>query len=224
VIANSKFASCAISKTELLTRALQPAALDADFGEVLLSPSLNPYRLSGTYLDFFAPGILAQSVLFAAIFYMELAIIWERDPRDHPQVSCQPPRRDRLLCLSKALSAGVRGLSHSHHHLSPFFLVARECTFSWNPLSLLGIASFRLPGMGSFLDILTPSSHCIVKTRENVFMALGQVHDDAPLLCEQCNLSDSDHAAVVEGNCTGSSLTYEVDALRGLMLVGGTCV
>ena len=31
-----------------------------------------------TYLDFMTPGVLAQSVLFTAIFY-GIAVIWDRD-------------------------------------------------------------------------------------------------------------------------------------------------
>jgi len=52
---------------ELLSRAVQPALWLLLFGQVMaqvrgLSAGIN-------YLDFLAPGILAQSVLFVAIFY-----------------------------------------------------------------------------------------------------------------------------------------------------------
>ena len=63
--------------TELLSRAIQPALWLILFGQVMARVrglSSGPNR----YLDFLAPGILAQSVLFVAIFY-GISSIWERD-------------------------------------------------------------------------------------------------------------------------------------------------
>ena len=62
---------------ELLSRAIQPVLWLVLFGGVMaqvrgLSSGTTPY------LDFLAPGILAQSVLFVAIFY-GISAIWERD-------------------------------------------------------------------------------------------------------------------------------------------------
>ena len=54
--------------TELVTRAVQPALWLLIFGEVFTR--LRAIPTGGVpYLDFMAPGILAQSVLFVAIFY-----------------------------------------------------------------------------------------------------------------------------------------------------------
>src|SRR4051794_18285822 len=54
--------------TELLTRAVQPLLWFLVFGQVFTRTRAIPTgQLS--YLEFMAPGILAQSVLFAAIFY-----------------------------------------------------------------------------------------------------------------------------------------------------------
>jgi len=54
--------------TELITRALQPALWMVIFGEVF-SHSGAMHTGNIPYLDFIAPGILAQSVLFVAIFF-----------------------------------------------------------------------------------------------------------------------------------------------------------
>ena len=62
---------------ELVTRAVQPLLWLLLFGEVMS-------RVRGVatgalpYLDFLSAGILAQSVLFVAIFY-GISAIWERD-------------------------------------------------------------------------------------------------------------------------------------------------
>ncbi len=63
--------------TDIFTRAVQPALWLLVFGEVLSRVRAIPTG-GKPYLDFLAPGILAQSVLFIAIF-SGIAIIWERD-------------------------------------------------------------------------------------------------------------------------------------------------
>ena len=63
--------------TELITRALQPALWLLIFGQVFARSGMM-HTGNIPYLDFIAPGILAQSVLFVAIFY-GINVIWERD-------------------------------------------------------------------------------------------------------------------------------------------------
>jgi len=63
--------------TELITRALQPALWLLIFCQVFSkSGAIKTGDLP--YLDFIAPSILAQSVLFIAIFF-GISVIWERD-------------------------------------------------------------------------------------------------------------------------------------------------
>ena len=95
---------------ELLSRAVQPALWLVLFGQVMaqvrgLSAGMN-------YLDFMAPGILSQSVLFIAIFY-GISIIWERDLGIWNSFLVSPTPRTALV-LGKALSAGgPRGLTQA---------------------------------------------------------------------------------------------------------------
>ncbi|HEX2453168.1 MAG TPA: ABC transporter permease, partial [Vicinamibacterales bacterium] len=63
--------------TELITRAVQPALWLLIFGGVFSRVRAIPTG-GLPYRDFMTPGILAQSVLFVAIF-SGLALIWERD-------------------------------------------------------------------------------------------------------------------------------------------------
>jgi ABC-2 type transport system permease protein len=63
-------------RKELYTRAIQPALWLLIFGETF--SRLHAIPTSVPYLDYLAPGILAQSVLFISIFY-GIQIIWERD-------------------------------------------------------------------------------------------------------------------------------------------------
>jgi len=62
---------------ELLTRMVQPVLWLLIFGQVFNRTRAIPTG-GISYLDFMAPGILAQSVLFGAIFY-GISLIWERD-------------------------------------------------------------------------------------------------------------------------------------------------
>ncbi|HEY8345986.1 MAG TPA: ABC transporter permease [Symbiobacteriaceae bacterium] len=63
------------------------------------------------YLDFMAPGVLAQSTLFVAIFY-GISLIWERDLGILHKYMVSPAPRAALV-LGKALSAGVRALAQA---------------------------------------------------------------------------------------------------------------
>ena len=61
------------------------------------------------YLDFLAPGIIAQSGLFVAIFY-GIQIIWERDAGILTKLLVTPTPRSALI-IGKAFAAGVRALA-----------------------------------------------------------------------------------------------------------------
>jgi ABC-2 type transport system permease protein len=63
--------------TELVSRAVQPVLWLTVFGQVMGSVR-GIHAGPVSYLAFITPGILAQSVLFSAIFY-GIAVIWERD-------------------------------------------------------------------------------------------------------------------------------------------------
>lgn len=57
------------------------------------------------------PGILAQSVLFIAIFF-GIAVIWERDLGTLHKLLASPAPRSALV-LGEALSASERGLAQA---------------------------------------------------------------------------------------------------------------
>ena len=85
--------------TELLTRAIQPALWLLIFGEVFTRLHAIPTG-NISYLDFLAPGILAQSVLFIAIFY-GIAVIWERDLGLVHKLLVSPASRARRWCWAR---------------------------------------------------------------------------------------------------------------------------
>ena len=203
--------------TELLTRAAQPALWMLVFGEVFTRVRAIPTG-SMSYMDFMAPGILAQSVLFVAIFY-GIAIIWERDLGIIHKFLASPTPRTALV-LGKALSAGVRALSQAVIiYLLAFLLHVR---LSWDPLSLLGIALAVILGAALF-STFSLIVACIVKTRER-FMGIGQILTMPLFFASNAIYPISIMPDWLKVIAHVNPLTYEVDALRAMMLVGGTSV
>ncbi len=203
--------------TELLTRALQPALWMLIFGEVFSRIRAIPTGDVG-YLDFMAPGILAQSVLFVAIFY-GIAIIWERDLGIIHKFLVSPTPRMALV-LGKALSAGVRGLSQAVIIYGLSLILGVH--INWNPVALLGILLFVFLGSALF-STFSLIIACIVKTRER-FMGIGQVMTMPLFFASNAIYPIAIMPAWLKAIAHINPLTYEVDALRGLMLLGGTSV
>ncbi|HTN94647.1 MAG TPA: ABC transporter permease, partial [Gallionella sp.] len=93
--------------TEMVSRAIQPVLWLVVFGQVLAQVrGIHTGPLS--YLAFITPGILAQSVLFSAIFY-GIAVIWERDLGVVHKLLVSPAWRGSLV-FGKAVAAGLRGV------------------------------------------------------------------------------------------------------------------
>jgi ABC-2 type transport system permease protein len=90
---------------DLVTRAIQPLLWLLIFGQVLAGIRAIPTGDFG-YIEFMAPGVLAQSVLFISIFY-GLSLIWERDLGIIHKFLASPVPRGSLV-LGKGISAGVR--------------------------------------------------------------------------------------------------------------------
>ena len=201
--------------TELITRALQPALWLLVFGQVFTRLRAIPTG-DLRYIDFMAPGILAQSVLFIAIFY-GISIIWERDLGIVHKFLASPTPRAALV-LGKALSASVRGLSQAVIiYVLAFFLGVKVC---WNPLALAGVFSTVILGAALF-STLSLIIACLVKTRER-FMGIGQVMTMPLFFASNAIYPIAMMPKWLQVISRINPLTYEVDALRAMMLAGGT--
>ncbi|HZL61215.1 MAG TPA: ABC transporter permease [Pseudolabrys sp.] len=200
---------------ELLTRAVQPVLWLMLFGEVMarvrgVAPGNIPY------LDFLSAGILAQSALFVAIFY-GISAIWEHDLGVLQRYLVSPAPRSALV-LGKALSAGVRALSQG---LIVYVLaLLLGVGISLNPLSILGVAAAIMLGSALF-STLSLIIACIVKTRER-FMGIGQVLTMPIFFASNAIYPLSLMPDWLRAVSHANPLTYEVDALRALMLTNGT--
>jgi ABC-2 type transport system permease protein len=201
--------------TELVTRAVQPALWLLVFGEVFTRVRAIPTG-NIPYIDFMAPGILAQSVLFIAIFY-GIAIIWERDLGIVHKFLVSPTPRAALV-LGKALSAGVRALTQAVIIYALALLLG--VNMNWNPLALAGVLVTVLLG-AAFFSTLSLIIACLVKTRER-FMGIGQVLTMPLFFASNAIYPISIMPTWLQVISHANPLTYEVDALRALMLAGGT--
>lgn len=203
--------------TEVLTRAVQPALWLLIFGEVFTRARAIPTG-GIRYLDFMAPGILAQSVLFIAIFY-GIAIIWERDLGIVHKFLASPTPRPAIV-LGKAVSAGIRGLMQAVVIYLLALLV--HVKLNWNPFALLGVALTVILGAALF-STLSLIIACIVKTRER-FMGIGQVITMPLFFASNAIYPIAMMPDWLKVVSRANPLTYEVDALRSLMLQHGVGV
>jgi ABC-2 type transport system permease protein len=200
---------------ELITRAAQPVLWLLLFGEVMAQVrGVSPGSLG--YLDFLAAGILAQSVLFVAIFY-GISAIWERDLGVLQRYLVSPAPRSALVA-GKALSASVRALSQAFivYVLSVMLGVGVDL----NPVKIMGVVAIITIGSALF-STFSLIIACIVKTRER-FMGIGQVLTMPIFFASNAIYPLSLMPGWLRLVSRFNPLTYQVDALRALMLTAGT--
>lgn len=200
---------------ELLTRAVQPVLWLMMFGEVFSRVRAIPSG-SLSYLAFVAPGILAQSVLFIAIFY-GIAIIWERDLGIVHKYLVSPTPRAALV-LGKGLSAGVRGLSQAV--IVYALAVLLRVRMNWTPLALLSVGALVVLGSVLF-STFSLIIACLVKSRER-FMGIGQVLTMPLFFASSAIYPLTIMPSWLKVLARVNPLTFEVDALRAVMPTGGT--
>jgi ABC-2 type transport system permease protein len=201
--------------TELATRAVQPILWLLVFGQIFTHTRAIPTG-NVPYIDFMAPGILAQSVLFIAIFY-GIAVIWERDLGIVHKFLVSPTPRAALV-LGKALSAGVRAFVQAFIIYVLAILIGVRTNF--NPLYLLGVLTVVLLGAALF-STFSLIIACLVKTRER-FMGIGQVLTMPLFFASNSIYPISIMPGWLQAISRVNPLTYEVDALRAMMLTGVT--
>ncbi len=201
--------------TELITRAVQPALWLLIFGEVFTRAHIISTG-SLPYISFITPGILAQSCLFVAIFY-GISVIWDRDLGIVHKFLVSPTPREALV-LGKALSAGVRALSQVVIIYVLAILIG--VGINWNPinLTLVVVVTILASALFSTFSLIIAS---VVKTRER-FMGIGQILTMPLFFASNAIYPLSLMPSWLQIVAQANPLTYAVDALRGLMIIGGS--
>jgi ABC-2 type transport system permease protein len=199
-------------RTELYTRAVQPALWLLIFGETFsrIHAIPSPGRLP--YLDYLAPGIMAQSALFIAIFY-GIQLIWERDFGILTKLLATPTPRAALVA-GKAFAAGVRAVSQVLVVLVLASILGVR--FVWRPLGLLGAVVAVMLG-SSFFASLSMTIAGLVRTRERL-MGIGQAITMPLFFASNALYPTQIMPAWVRAVTHVNPLSYEVNALRRLLL------
>ncbi|MEV6930569.1 ABC transporter permease [Dactylosporangium sp. NPDC051485] len=198
-------------RTEVITRAIQPALWLIIFGQTFTHLRAIP-KGGIPYLDFLAPGILAQSALFVSIFY-GIHIIWERDAGVLAKLMVTPTPRAALV-TGKAFAAGIRALVQAVVVL--VLAAVLGVSLSANPLRLLGTAVVLVLGSAFFCCLSITLAGLVLK--RDRMMGIGQAIM-MPLFFASNALYP---VAVMPGWLRVlnhvNPLSYEVDALRGLLI------
>lgn len=198
-------------RTELLTRAIQPVLWLVIFGTTM--SQLDVIATGDVpYLDFIAPGILAQSTLFVAVFF-GIQVIWERDAGILAKLMATPTPSSAVV-TGKAFAAGIRGLTQAATVTVVSLLLG--VSFQLAPWRLLGVAVVVILG-AAFFACLSMTLAGLVLKRERL-MGIGQAIT-MPLFFASNALYPIDSMPVwAQWLSLINPLTYEVNALRGLLL------
>jgi ABC-2 type transport system permease protein len=198
-------------RTELVTRAIQPALWLLVFGETFTRIRAIPTG-NVPYLDFLAPGILAQSALFVSIFY-GIQIIWDRDAGVLAKLMVTPTPRAALV-TGKAFAAGVRALIQA---LVVLVLAAiLGVAITPNPLKLLGAAVVLVLGAGFFCCLSITIAGLVLK--RDRLMGIGQAIMMPLFFASNALYPVSVMPGWLQVINHVNPLSYEVEALRGLLI------
>jgi ABC-2 type transport system permease protein len=197
--------------SELLTRLIQPVLWLLIYGEAFTRLRVIPTG-NVPYLDYLAPGIMAQSALFISIFY-GIQIVWERDAGVLAKLMVTPTPRAALV-TGKAFAAGVRSISQAAAIMVLSAILGVGLTI--NPLRILGALLVVILG-SAFFACLSMTIAGLVLSRERL-MGIGQAIMMPLFFASNALYPVSVMPTWLQVVNRINPLSYEVDALRGLLL------
>ena len=200
---------------ELFTRMVQPVLWLLIFGQVFNRTRAIPTG-GISYLDFMAPGILAQSVLFGAIFY-GISLIWERDLGIVQKFLVSPAPRSTLV-LGRAISSTVRSLCQMAFVYVLSYLLHIQLRLEVVALAGVVVAVMFGSAIFSTFSLIVA---CLVKSRER-FMGIGQVLTMPLFFASNAIYPLTLMPSWLRALSKLNPLSYQVDALRSLMIIGST--
>ncbi|MFF3634652.1 ABC transporter permease [Streptomyces sp. NPDC101169] len=198
-------------RTELYTRAVQPALWLLIFGQTFTRIRAIPTG-GIPYVDYLAPGIIAQSAMFIAIFY-GIQIIWERDAGILNKLLVTPTPRSALI-TGKAFAAGVKSLVQAVVVI--VIAAVLGVALTWNPLKLLGVAGAVVLA-SVFFSCLSMTIAGVVLSRDRL-MGIGQAITMPLFFGSNALYPISLMPGWLQAVSKVNPLSYQVDALRGLLI------
>ncbi|MGD0779965.1 MAG: ABC transporter permease [Dehalococcoidales bacterium] len=197
--------------SQIWLRLVQPALWLLVFGTVfsqIRGISTGDY----SYLQFMTPGVLAQSVMFVAIFY-GITVVWERDLGLLNKLLSTPAPRSAIV-LGKALSAGVRGVFQAVAVMALALIIRVQLTLTvWSVLGVFAIIIL----FGMCFASLSMSLAPIFRTRERM-MGIGQAITMPLFFASNAIYPISMMPSWLKPIVIINPLSYVVDAMRALLV------
>jgi len=199
--------------TELWMRTIQPALWLLIFGEVFNTiRGLAPGGFS--YIQYIAPGVLAQSVLFIAIFY-GITIVWERDVGLLTKLLSTPSPRISVV-VGKALAAGVRGIFQGIMIFALALIIGVNLRFDLLDIAGVLVVSVLFAMCFASLSMTLAS---FLKTRDRM-MGIGQAITMPLFFASNAIYPISLMPAWLQTISVYNPLSYVVDGMRSMLLTG----
>jgi len=199
--------------TELWTRLVQPALWLLIFGEVMNSiRGLSTGSLS--YIEFITPGVLAQSVLFVAIFY-GLNIVWEKDVGVLTKLLSTPSPYSSIV-IGKALSAGIRGIFQAVMIFGLALVIGVNVRLDVLDVAGVFVAIIVFAMCFSSLSMLLAS---FLRTRDRM-MGIGQLITMPLFFASNAIYPLSIMPRWLQYVAMVNPVSYTVDAMRAMLLTG----
>ena len=195
----------------LVTRAAQPLLWLLVFGAAM-SKVRNLTSEGVDYQAFIVPGVLAQSVLFIAIF-SGLSIIWERDLGITQRILVAPAFRSAII-LGKALGAGLRALVQVGVVL--VVVAVTRIPLRWSLLGVVGTLAVTVLG-AMLLSTISMVIASAVRSREQ-FMGVGQLVTLPLFFASNALYPVAIMPTWLQVVARANPLTYEVEIMRRLLL------
>jgi len=197
--------------TELWARSIQPALWLLIFGEVFNGIRANLAPPGLTYLQYLSPGVLAQSILFIAIFY-GITVVWERDVGLLTKLMSTPSPRTSII-VGKALASGVRGMFQGVVIIALALILGINLTL--NAVTILGVFLICVLFAMCFSS-LSMFIASLLRTRERM-MGIGQAITMPLFFASSAIYPIQVMPGWLQVVSKGNPLTYVVDALRTIL-------
>ncbi|MCZ6613229.1 MAG: ABC transporter permease [Thaumarchaeota archaeon] len=198
---------------DIFVRSIQPALWIIVFGSIF--SRIRDLPTDGIpYIQFMTPGILAQSVMFMAIF-TGISIVWERDLGQMSKLLAAPVPRSSIA-IGKALAAGVRGLMQA---ITIFALaIVLQIPIIFNPLYIIAVILVVFALGAAFASVSTFIA-LVLKTRDRV-MGVSQIMTMPLFFASNALYPISLMPPWLQAVALVNPLSYVVSALRALLITG----
>jgi ABC-2 type transport system permease protein len=199
-------------RTEIYTRAVQPALWLVIFGSVI--GNLRAIPTGGIpYTAYITPGVLVQSMTFVSIF--GLTMVWERESGILKKLLVTPLSRYATV-VGRSMSSGIRALFQVLIIVPIALLIGVR--FVPNPLYFIGavVVIFFASGGFAAISILIAS---LMKSRER-FMGIGQAIIMPLFFASNALYPVQIMPPILQDLALVNPLSYVVDATRSLMITG----